>query len=117
MQDAEVKERIRALVASDGGRLKPFAEKIGIEPAYLSSLLTGQQGVSASIYRGISRRGYSIDWLLTGEGHRRQGESLHSVRDTELEILRDWLADKESMIQLLKHEVENLRNVRVESVG
>ncbi len=114
MKDIEIKRRIKTVIESHPKRTKDVASAIGITSAYLSSILTGKQGVSALVYKGLHDLGVNINWLISGEGPmwREEYENQLIQLSQELEIQKDWLHDKDELIRFYRQENESLKNER-----
>ena len=109
MKDKDIKLRIRTYIKSRHETLAQICKRIDLKPEYLSSVLTGMQGVSAQIYKALSKTELSIDWALTGEGNMIKGTVLSKANLAGEEIYKDWLRDKDSLIELLKSENDILK--------
>lgn len=67
---AEVRDRIRELIEYSGLSNKDFAEKIDINPAIVSHILSGRNNPSLHVIQQITNvyTNVNIDYLLTGRG-------------------------------------------------
>mgnify|MGYP003134835039 CR=1 FL=1 len=114
MKDVQIKERIKYVVESQPKKIKDVAKAIGITSAYLSSLITGKQGVSALVYKGLHDFGVNINWLISGEGQpwREDYDAMLLQVTQELQLHKDWLQDKDELIRFYRQENESLKNER-----
>ena len=112
MKDDEIKKRIKTVIESQPKKVKDVAESIGITPAYLSSLLTGKQGISAHVYKGFHDFGVNINWLISGDGQMwiEDSEAQMLQITQELQLHKDWLQDKDELIRFYRNENESLKN-------
>lgn len=67
---AEVRDRIRELIDHSGLSNKDFAEKIDINPAIISHILSGRNNPSLHVIQQITKvyTNVNTDYLLTGRG-------------------------------------------------
>lgn len=68
MTSKEEKERLESIIVMSGLRKGDFSKKIDVLHQSLNAILNMKNDVQY-ITRNISKLGFSIDWLYTGEGH------------------------------------------------
>jgi len=91
-----------------------LAEKFGIKPAKFSEILNKRMKAGMDIIQKLCiDYEISADWLITGEGsmYRTPGvmnEAPPPDRDEVVRLLREKVADKQRIIDLLEEKVEAL---------
>jgi len=101
MPEPDIIKRIRQIRAETGLSQDKFAKKIGISPGNVSSWESGIALPGALALKSIQETlGYSIDWLLTGQGSPKFfGQSNDSTADNSdlkemTDVLKRLLNDK-----------------------
>lgn len=71
LDESDKGERLRLIIMHTNLSQKKFAEKIGIQHGYLSSIVNGHKEISGSVIEAIAIHYghiYNIGWLLSGNG-------------------------------------------------
>lgn len=92
-------ERIRHIAKTDFHNMKELAEALGLKPSTLHSYLDGKEKKGRSkpgtkLLERFSRLGYSIEWILTGNGDMRaenfaDAELLHDIAEPRLRKIEE----------------------------
>ncbi|SDF69887.1 helix-turn-helix domain-containing protein [Sporomusa acidovorans] len=101
MTEPNIIKRIKQIRAETGLSQDKFAKKIGVSPGNVSSWELGIALPGALALKSIQETlGYSIDWLLTGQGSSKFfGESNDNIADNPdlkemTDVLKRLLNDK-----------------------
>ena len=69
VKDADIKERIAAVIEESGKNKSQFARDMGVTPNYLATVLTNpSKGLSATMLKALAKMGVNVNWLITGNG-------------------------------------------------
>ena len=66
MESIEIIERFKRVVK---GSQTMFAEEYGVSRCAISEIINGKRSISGNLMKKISKKGISLDWLLTGVGN------------------------------------------------
>ena len=78
VKDADIKERIAAVIEESGKNKSQFARDMGVTPNYLATVLTNpSKGLSATMLKALANMGVNVNWVITGKGDEliENGES------------------------------------------
>jgi len=108
-------DRIEQFAENQGVKIGAFEKKIGASKGVLSRAIAQKTDIQAKWLVKIVENYPQIDanWLLTGEGsmYRTPGvmnEAPPPDRDEVVRLLREKVADKQRIIDLLEEKVEAL---------
>ena len=69
VKDANIKERISAVIKGSGKNKSQFAREMGVTPNYLATVLTNpSKGLSATMLKALANMGVNVNWVITGKG-------------------------------------------------
>ena len=95
MNNNEIKERLRIIIKDYGGNASQLARDINMTPNVLTTILSNEKkGVTVSLLFGIASLGYSVNWLLRGEGDMIQVKILEKdliYLQHQVQILSDLI--------------------------
>jgi len=95
MNNNEIKERLRLIIKDYGGNASQLARDINMTPNVLTTILSNEKkGVTVSLLFGIASLGYSVNWLLRGEGDMIQVKILEKdliYLQHQVQILSDLI--------------------------
>ena len=84
----EIIERLQKIIITLKETQKGFANKIGVAQGFVSDVLRGEKGMSATFYKGLSRLGVSTTWLLTGQGEMFLTPTPEQAMSKELNFIK-----------------------------
>lgn len=106
----EIAKTLRGYFIANRIRFKDVAEKMGVTPEYISSILSGRRFIGQkTAYKLNEAYNFSVSWLLTGEGYMFTDEYL-GINTDDVETLREKLKAKEAEIMELKRKYSELAN-------
>jgi len=119
-----VKTRLRQFLEIESLKITVAAEKSGIPYRSMQNYLSGEREPGVDALTAMNTQlGISVDWLLTGEGRMRRGETTEMATETPREsavlaLLRQLQDDDQQEIQLVVQGKKRLHDVerRLEQV-
>ena len=100
----DIKNRIREVI-NNGGDESAFARIMSLNPAYFISILNSpEKGISATVFKALSKINVNINWLITGEGDLKTGEKF----DNKFKSWKDRAMAAEKTITRYERDIENL---------
>ncbi|BFH15019.1 helix-turn-helix domain-containing protein [Paenibacillus melissococcoides] len=116
----ELKDRIRKIINDQNLKQKDFAESIKVTESYVSNMLSGKRSVISEALASLIQEkfGYSMQWILTGEGEiyenassditlspirRKAIASLENMNDSELAAVLAFINSLESVKSTFKN--------------
>jgi len=119
-----VKTRLRQFLEIESLKITVAAEKSGIPYRSMQNYLSGEREPGVDALTAMNTQlGISVDWLLTGEGRMRRGETTEMATETPREsavlaLLRQLPDDDQQEIQLVVQGKKRLHDVerRLEQV-
>ena len=121
MKDKVIKDRISEVIEDIGGNSSELARRVGVAPTNLSSVIKSEEkGVSATLLKGLSDAGISLDWLVTGNldmwVNNKDGETCATLKEKS-EIVQAKLDDALVLIGKLEYYIDRLESKNSQSEG
>ena len=121
MKDKVIKDRISEVIEDIGGNSSELARRVGVAPTNLSSVIkSDDKGVSATLLKGLSDAGISLDWLVTGNldmwVNNKDGETCATLKEKS-EIVQAKLDDALVLIGKLEYYIDQLERTNSQSEG
>jgi len=121
MKDKVIKDRISEVIEDIGGNSSELARRVGVAPTNLSSVIKSEEkGVSATLLKGLSDAGISLDWLVTGNldmwVNNKDGETCATLKEKS-EIVQAKLDDALVLIGKLEYYIDQLERTNSQSEG
>jgi len=121
MKDKALKDRISEVIEDIGGNSSELARRVGVAPTNLSSVIKSEEkGVSATLLKGLSDAGISLDWLVTGNldmwVNNKDGETCATLKEKS-EIVQAKLDDALVLIGKLEYYIDQLERTNSQSEG
>ena len=121
MKDKALKDRISEVIEDIGGNSSELARRVGVAPTNLSSVIkSDDKGVSATLLKGLSDAGISLDWLVTGNldmwVNNKDGETCATLKEKS-EIVQAKLDDALVLIGKLEYYIDQLERTNSQSEG
>ena len=121
MKDKVIKDRISEVIEDIGGNSSELARRVGVAPTNLSSVIkSDDKGVSATLLKGLSDAGISLDWLVTGNldmwVNNKDGETCATLKEKS-EIVQAKLDDALVLIGKLEYYIDRLERINSQSEG
>jgi transcriptional regulator with XRE-family HTH domain len=113
MKDDAIKKRILEVIEDIGGNSSELARRIGVSPNHLASILSSEsKGISATIFKGFSDAGISLDWLVVGKNAMwiNGNDTLESwkIRAEEAQVELDSVQDSVVKLEYYIEQLERL---------
>ena len=121
MKDKVIKDRISEVIEDIGGNSSELARRVGVAPTNLSSVIkSDDKGVSATLLKGLSDAGISLDWLVTGNldmwVNNKDGETCATLKE-KIGVVQVKLDDALLLIGKLEYYIDQLERINSQSEG
>jgi len=121
MKDKVIKDRISEVIEDIGGNSSELARRVGVAPTNLSSVIKSEdKGVSATLLKGLSDAGISLDWLLSGNldmwVNNKDGETCSTLKE-KIGVVQVKLDDALVLIGKLEYYIDQLERTNSQSEG
>ena len=121
MKDKALKDRISEVIEDIGGNSSELARRVGVAPTNLSSVIKSEdKGVSATLLKGLSDAGISLDWLLSGNldmwVNNKDGETCSTLKE-KIGVVQVKLDDALVLIGKLEYYIDQLERTNSQSEG
>ena len=121
MKDKVIKDRISEVIEDIGGNSSELARRVGVAPTNLSSVIKSEEkGVSATLLKGLSDAGISLDWLVTGNldmwVNNKDGETCSTLKE-KIGVVQVKLDDALLLIGKLEYYIDQLERINSQSEG
>ena len=121
MKDKVIKDRISEVIEDIGGNSSELARRVGVAPTNLSSVIKSEEkGVSATLLKGLSDAGISLDWLVSGNldmwVNNKDGETCSTLKE-KIGVVQVKLDDALVLIGKLEYYIDQLERTNSQSEG
>ena len=93
-KSTDISLRLRQIIKEHGITQKEFCEQTEISTGHLSKVLTGHAIPSGAMLISIAKKGYDVNWVLTGNSCNKTLQE----RDSEIENLKLIVKELKSLI-------------------